>query len=379
MKKVVVGLEHRFYKFDGAVYTKLAFSYGYWSQYLDYFDEVKVVARVERVVKLDPLMVRADGGGVKFLEMPYYVGPKKFFLSLPKLLFFAFRYVRDNRFFILRSGNVSNLLFLYIVLFRRKYLREFPGNIQQGVVGYSGDRAWARSLAFFLDAFAKIQARHAEANSFVSHSVKAIYETGKPSYVFSSFDVEEIGLSKNNYSLEGVARLITLGRLENEKGHMDLLSAMVALRSEGMACSLTIIGDGTARSSLEAFSDRNVLDCNFLGAMTDRSGIFNAMCSHDIFVLPSHTEGMPRALLEAMALGLPCVATSVGGVPEVILPDCLVPPKKPSDLAKAIANLCGDENERREQGQRNYLFVRERYSLEKLKSAQRSFWSCLYE
>jgi glycosyltransferase involved in cell wall biosynthesis len=73
----------------------------------------------------------------------------------------------------------------------------------------------------------------------------------------------------------------------------------------------------------------------------------------DLYCLPSHTEGLPRSLVEAMARALPAVASSVGGVPELLDPACLVPPGDPAALAGAIGRLLADKEEWVRQSARN--------------------------
>ena len=78
------------------------------------------------------------------------------------------------------------------------------------------------------------------------------------------------------------------------------------------------------------------------------------LCGADIFALPSLWEGLPNAMLEAMAVGLPVTATSVGGVPEVVWPGengILVPPADPQALADALSMLLDDENTRKRLGE----------------------------
>lgn len=379
MKKITVSLEHRFYRCGDKVYTKLAFPYGYWRQYLRYFDAVNVVARVESVSKVDSTMVRADGGSVVFLDVPYYVGPKAFFFKLPQLLKATFLYVKSNKHFLLRSGNVSNLMFLFIFVFRRPYLREFPGDIKKGVAGYSGKSPLILFLAWALDSFARFQARCSKANSFVSYATKSLYQSSRPSFVFSSFDLSEIEIRKKDYSLSDVFKIVSLGRLENEKGHMDLLKAIKIINGKGVKVALTLIGDGSASSQLRDFSKGNQVECEFLGAVTDRNYIFTTLVDSDLFVLPSHTEGMPRALLEAMALGLPCIGTNVGGVPEVLEEECMVDPESPIELSKLILLFSGDKILRQNAGLRNANFIQKKYSLESSKNMQTNFWSKVYE
>ncbi|WOA33079.1 glycosyltransferase family 4 protein [Alloalcanivorax xenomutans] len=379
MREITVGLEHRFYRYEGNVYTKLAFPYSYWRQYLNYYDKVFVVARVNVVSCIDSKMVRADGDFVSFLDMPYYVGPKQFIFKVPFLLWSSFKYVLRHRHFILRSGNVSNFLFIFIFIMRRPYLREFPGDIKKGVKGYSEGSKGVGLLAGFLDGFARFQAKYSKANSFVSEATRGLYQTSRPSFVFSSFNLSEIKETKKEYSSEIPFRIVLLGRLEGEKGQLDLLIAVKALRNEGHDSVVTLIGDGTSYEKLKKYSLENNLDCCFMGSITDRDKVFSILMKNDLFVLPSHTEGMPRALLEAMALGLPCIASNVGGVPEVLEPNCMFAPASIDELARTIKVFMVDEGLRRKEGERNIIFVRQKYDPERSKEMQTQFWSKVYE
>lgn len=138
--------------------------------------------------------------------------------------------------------------------------------------------------------------------------------------------------------------VVTAGRLVPVKGQAYLISALGEIVKEAPNVLLVILGDGELRSSLEEQAralkrEDRVL---FLGMRNDVPEIVS--CS-DVFALPSINEGFGVALLEAMAVKCPIVATDVGGVPEVILDGVtgiLVPPKDPAQLAKGILKLIKD-------------------------------------
>ena len=141
--------------------------------------------------------------------------------------------------------------------------------------------------------------------------------------------------------------LLAMGRLDVQKGHGVLIDAMAELgRSRKARC--VIIGDGPLRDRLRA-QIRN----RGLGRMVqlpgERGDVLSWLAACDVFVLPSLWEGLPNALLEAMALGLPVAASRVDGVPEVVTSGqngLLVEPRDPAALAGAIASLI-DEPELR--------------------------------
>jgi glycosyltransferase involved in cell wall biosynthesis len=108
-----------------------------------------------------------------------------------------------------------------------------------------------------------------------------------------------------------------VGRLDPVKNQFALLEAVAALRQSLPGLRLTVVGDGPLRSALETQADRLGVreGVTFTGARSDTPDLMRAF---DIFVLPSLNEGISNTILEAMATGLPVVATRVGGNPELV-------------------------------------------------------------
>lgn len=134
-------------------------------------------------------------------------------------------------------------------------------------------------------------------------------------------------------------RLGFVGGLHDYKGVFDLATALTSVADT----HLFVAGDGPAR---ERFEDRAGDCATFLGPVPYESvpAVFQAI---DAFVLPSHTEGLPRVILESMAMGTPVVATRVGGVPEVVdhlQTGLLCPPHDPSGLMTELDRLRADED-----------------------------------
>ncbi|MHC4430422.1 MAG: glycosyltransferase [Planctomycetota bacterium] len=139
----------------------------------------------------------------------------------------------------------------------------------------------------------------------------------------------------------------TVGRLAPTKGLGFLVEAFSRAKEHIPSAQLVLLGDGPARAQLE----RQALDSScggsihFLGHKDNIEQLYRAM---DVFVLSSIAEGMPRAILEAMAAGVPCIATEVGGIPEIInSPEVglLVRPSDPDALAGAMVTLAGTTGE----------------------------------
>jgi glycosyltransferase involved in cell wall biosynthesis len=145
---------------------------------------------------------------------------------------------------------------------------------------------------------------------------------------------------------EGVRVILAVGRLSREKGHAGLVHALEHLRRDAHTTKfkLLIVGEGPERERVEAAAQSLGLEASvvFAGHTSDVRP-FYALA--DVLALPSHSEGSPLVLLEAMAAGVPVVATAVGGVPEVATDGetaLLVPPHDPSAMASALARVLSD-------------------------------------
>ncbi|MGI8563400.1 MAG: glycosyltransferase [Candidatus Dormibacter sp.] len=155
-------------------------------------------------------------------------------------------------------------------------------------------------------------------------------------------------------------RLLAVGRLVEKKGYPDLLEALVLARAAGHAMDLTVIGAGPLLRVLKVRAEELGLAgrVRFLGARTHQE-VAAAYLEADVFVqasvvLPNgDRDGIPNSLLEAMASGLPVVATNVGGIPEVVVDGesgLLAMPGKPEALARLLICLAADRVTRQRLG-----------------------------
>ena len=157
--------------------------------------------------------------------------------------------------------------------------------------------------------------------------------------------------------------VISVGRLSPEKDYATLLRALAALPA---FWRLLLVGDGVEMERLTTLRDKLGLGQRalLLGRRRDIPALLNAA---DVFALSSLSEGISLALLEAMAVGLPAVATEVGGNPEVVLPGAtglLPPPGLPHELALALLEVLDDPLRAATWGRAGRQRVLERFSLE---------------
>lgn len=175
----------------------------------------------------------------------------------------------------------------------------------------------------------------------------------------------------------GVPVLLTVGRLQQQKGYQYLIQSSFELKNRGHNFVWLIAGEGELRPYLEQLiiSYKLQQEIRLLGIRDD---VPMLLCASDIFVLSSLWEGLPGVVLEAMAAGLPVVATNVGGTPELVedgINGFLVPPANPTMMADAIEKLFKmSEEGRRKMGDVGMEIVKEKFTIDKMVSGHEQLY-----
>ena len=168
----------------------------------------------------------------------------------------------------------------------------------------------------------------------------------------TSFNIVHCGLETDKYRYRAprkeVKYLLCVARLSSEKGHRFLIHALRLLRDKGYDLELRLAGNGPKKDELKRLVDEFGLGehVHFLGYLNEDE-IISALRSSDLFVLPSFIEGLPVSAMEAMAVGLPVIATNIAGTSELIedgKTGLLVRPSDPEALADAIIRMAQDHS-----------------------------------
>jgi glycosyltransferase involved in cell wall biosynthesis len=190
-----------------------------------------------------------------------------------------------------------------------------------------------------------------------------------------------VSLPRSPRGSTSALKLVTVGSLEQLYKAPDvLIDAVAECLREGMDIELAIIGDGKHRTELETHAKAVGLarHVRFLGQLTAGNAVRAQLDRADLFVLPSRTEGLPRAMVEAMARGLPCVGSTMGGIPELLAPEDMVPPGDVAALAQKIREVVSDTGRMARMSTRNLEKARE-YREEILRERRVSFYEQLKE
>jgi colanic acid/amylovoran biosynthesis glycosyltransferase len=162
--------------------------------------------------------------------------------------------------------------------------------------------------------------------------------------------------------------IVCVGRLCEQKGQLLLLEAAKTLSEEGIDFTLVLAGDGEMRAEIETFIDDHRLRENVrITGWISNEQVRNELRAARALVLPSFAEGLPVAIMEAMALGRPVISTLIAGIPELVTPDTgwLVPAGDLGALVNAIRACLGAECAKLgEMGTASRLRVRDRHDSE---------------
>jgi glycosyltransferase involved in cell wall biosynthesis len=186
----------------------------------------------------------------------------------------------------------------------------------------------------------------------------------RSSVIYNGADLQRFRPASPARSAEKPA-LICVARLSPEKRHDVLLAAVRRLLDSGLALDLTVVGDGPTRPALE----KQIADLRLEGAVRllgMRDDVAELLREADLFTMPSATEGMPITVIEAMACGLPIVATAVGGFLELVKDGengFLVPVGDADALAQALARLIRDRDLLRRIGAANRRVAEEKFDI----------------
>ncbi|MET7668603.1 glycosyltransferase family 4 protein [Micromonospora luteifusca] len=173
--------------------------------------------------------------------------------------------------------------------------------------------------------------------------------------------------------------VVTVGTMDQMyKGFDTLITAVGRLNRDGVRVRMSQIGTGRFQPRLEQLAARLSVagQVAFVGWCAPGEALRQRLDTADLFVMPSRTEGLPRALIEAMARALPAIGTRVGGIPELLSPTDLVQPNDPGELARAVGEILQDPDRMRATSARNLAHAR-RYSQESLVPRRQAFYQAV--
>lgn len=369
MKLLVATDAHIFKTPDGKHWAKGIYGYHFWTRYLKVFDSVRVAARVKDVQKLDQKgLLPVDGDGVEIFAIPFYQGPKQLLRKYAKIqrtlkgvddgcdaallrmpsqtATMVWRHLRKG---IPLAGEVvydmmddvnrpgQNPILKMLNVITSKDLKKFC--LKANGVSYVTEN----SIQKHYPSYARL---HGESKEHFESSYSTITLSDGAFTGARNFDA----CKKLTLVLSSVAMN------SERKGERVLIRTVKICRDKGYDVRAIIIGDGSLRPSFEQCAKELGVSeyVEFTGLLASPDEVRKVMVNADLFVFPTQGEGLPRGVLEAMAIGMPVLSTPVGGIPEIIESKYLFDPMDTNAYANAVCGLLDKPDELTAMSEKNF-------------------------
>lgn len=349
--------DHRFYVAEDGIRSLKHYDYEFFrSRYLTDFDSVRVVARVK-----GPTVSPGDefplGPGVSILSVGDWRGLAAAAAALPRAVAVLRRALQQAQ---CVSLIVPGMLSSFAAPYCKAAGRPYGVEVVTDPADMLSAGSFRHPLRPLVQALVVRRLRAECANAAVAvyvtrEALQRRYPTRGAAYGVSDAVLPSAAFSGRVDSPGSVFKVINVGAFSQLYKAQDVsIDAAALLKDAGLQFELTFIGDGPNRPVMESRAEKRGVtgQVRFLGQVTAGDGVRECLDCADLFILPSRQEGLPRAMLEAMARGLPCVGSNVGGIPELLPAEAIVPVNDPRSLADAILRFAGDETARRRLAER---------------------------
>lgn len=360
----IISTEMRFVRDSntGQVYTGTAQSYSFWRRYLAIFDRVHVLARVQHDSAIQSKALRADGPAIEFIDLPYYLGPSGYLKSRQKIRQIMAEAIAGPEAVILRvPSQIGTVAAKLLEKAKKPFGIEVVGDPWDSFRPEASGHPLGSLFRIWFTLNLRKQCRSAACTSYVTEAALQRRFPPAPGRFTVSYSSIELGpeafveRARPARTDKRCKTVVTVASLEQRYKGIDLLlEATADCVQRGLDLAVVIVGGGRLKDELEALGDTLGLSdrVTFTGPVPSGQAVRDYLDSADLFVLPSRSEGLPRVVIEAMARGLPCVATRVGGIPELLDEDALVEPCS-SKLAACIRRFLSDAGRMHEASIRN--------------------------
>jgi glycosyltransferase involved in cell wall biosynthesis len=378
--------EHFFRTPDGCVWSPSSVpGYSFFRRYLGAFQEIRVIARVADVSVTALAWRRADGPGVSFAPVPNYVGPAQYLCNVRSIHTTVRDAIGPTDAILLRVGSQLATSVEPLLHDGRPFGLEVVGDPYNVFAPGANKHPLRAVWRWWFTKQMKRQCARAAAICYVTGQYLQQYYPPRTGAFCTSFqpmelDDETFVLQPRRFSkCPKPIRILTVGSLDQPyKGVDVLIDALVMAVACGHNVHLTVVGRGKYQPELKQRAVRSGLDKQiaFIDEVKNEQ-LLRDLDDYQLFVLASRTEGLPRVIIEAMARGVPCIASAVGGIPELLSPADLVPPGNAKALAETIVKVITDP-ERMERMSATNLERARNYSSPVMDSLRQEFLQYLY-
>lgn len=293
-----------------------------------------------------------------------------------------FQSINDSDFIVVRLPSFLGIYVLAVnIITKKKYFIEFVGDPKEALMTFKGDvNLLFKMFVYANSVLNKLFIRKASGVIYVTKSaLQKKYPTNGLAEYASNVEVtiQEKCLKIEDYETQhSIFKIGLIGSFNNHyKGITEAIGSLSLLNYSNKNIELHILGSGSLENHYKSLAEKlNVSHMVFFdGILKGGKEVGNWLSSLDLYIQPSYTEGLPRALIEAMSVGLPAIASDVGGIPELLSKEVLIKPYDSKALAKKIGSFIDSQQLRFEHGKLNYQKSKE-YDQEVLKKRRTDFW-----
>ena len=367
VKAINIVVDQRFQKSpDGCVWSHTPPTFDFFESALAVFGEVRIIARTSEVAVRPVNAKLVNGPRVKVIPVPSYVGPLQYLGRRTEIATALAKIARLDGAFLLRIPSQTAFLLAQLLEAQgRTYAVELLTDPRDFFApGVSPNGLAYLFRPYFCSRSRELCSRAIAANYITGAATRAANPALAAKWVGSVSDVDlptESFITAGPAQLAGPLKIVTVGLLDLLYKGQDLLSRSLArCWNAGLDFRLSIVGDGRSRERLlnlarsQGVADRVIIT----GALGGSTEVRTYLERAHLFVLPSRAEGIPRALLEAMAARLPAICSNVGAMPDLLDPKWIIPVNSELALSGKLMEFARDREQWEAIGLRNQRIAR---------------------
>ena len=358
--------ESRFDSVNGEILTSQGFSMALWQRYLGKFNHVYVAARLQNVSEhSSDNLFKLEDKRVSVIGLPYYIGLVPYLKAKGSIKKIINSFIHPGDAYICRvPGNIGTIAAECLKKKGIPYGLEVVGDPWESLSPQAFESPFARILQVVAKRQLQKITHNASAALYVTNHIlqgkypvkEGVFTTGASNVILRDdcYSAEPHKVVDREKNVQ--VRMLAVGTLAQLYKAPDvILKALAIVKSKGYNPFLTWFGDGRYRQPMIKMAEELGLkdNVNFVGAVK-QDVIRKEFEQTDLFVHASRAEGLPRAVIEAMAYGLPCIGSSVAGIPELLSPEAIVKPNDVDRLAEKMLRFVENKQFAQSEANKNW-------------------------
>ena len=358
--------ESRFDSVNGEIWTSQGFSMALWQRYLGKFNHVYVAARLQNVSEhSSDNLFKLEDKRVSVIGLPYYIGLVPYLKAKGSIKKIINSFIHPGDAYICRvPGNIGTIAAECLQKKGIPYGLEVVGDPWESLSPQAFESPFARILQVVAKRQLQKITHNASAALYVTNHIlqgkypvkEGVFTTGASNVILRDdcYSAEPHKVVDREKNVQ--VRMLAVGTLAQLYKAPDvILKALAIVKSKGYNPFLTWFGDGRYRQPMIKMAEELGLkdNVNFVGAVK-QDVIRKEFEQTDLFVHASRAEGLPRAVIEAMAYGLPCIGSSVAGIPELLSPEAIVKPNDVDRLAEKMLRFVENKQFAQSEANKNW-------------------------